>query len=167
MEISADTIDQLYILLDIVIACILGGIVGLEREMSNKPAGFRTNMLIAGSAALFVCVSKEMVLYFPEDEFSQRIMSDPIRVIQAIVVGVSFIGAGTILKQKGGDAILYLTTAATILFSTGIGICVALHKYYLAVGLVIIVFIINRVIKYFENKATKPNPSQKPENEKD
>ena len=73
--------------------------------------------------------------------------ADPIRVLQAIIVGVSFIGAGTILKQTGSNQILYLTTAATILLSSSIGIAVALQQYVLAIGIVLLVLFINYVIR--------------------
>jgi putative Mg2+ transporter-C (MgtC) family protein len=76
----------------------------------------------------------------------EYVNADPIRIIQAIVVGVSFIGAGTVLQIEREYKIKFLTTAATILFSTGIGIAVALHQYYLAVGVSLFILIINLLI---------------------
>lgn len=146
MEIKA----QLFVLLDVLIAFILTGLIGYERELANKPAGFRTNMIIGGAAALLVSLGKIMVLYY-ENENLTRLNVDPVRIIEAIIVGISFIGAGTILKSESEEKVQYLTTAATILFSAGIGISVALKSYFLAVGLTLLILIIN----YFVRKNIK------------
>lgn len=138
---------QLWILLDVLIAASLGGILGIERERSDKPAGFRTNMFIAGAAALFLSLG-QYIANSMELELNPNSMGiDPTRIIHAIIVGVSFIGAGTILKSSKEDTVKYLTTAAMILFSAGAGISVALKLYVLAVGVTIIGIIINTVIK--------------------
>ncbi len=142
---------ELWILLDIVIASILTGLVGLERERSNKPAGFRTNMIVGAASALFVALSQVLLDSYAESEHNEFIEGDPIRVMHAIIVGVSFIGAGTILKTSGEEKVQYLTSAATVLLSAGVGIAVGLHQYVLAVGLTLLVYIINRGIKGFEN----------------
>lgn len=141
---------ELWILLDILIASILTGLIGLERERSNKPAGFRTNMIVGVASALFVSVSMVLLDTYVESEHKAFVEADPIRVIHAIVVGVSFIGAGTILKSTRKDRVQYLTSAATILLSAGVGITVALHQYILAVGLTLLVYIINKGIRGFE-----------------
>lgn len=144
--------EQLEILLDIVIASVLCGIIGLERETIQKPAGFRTNMIIGGAATLLVSLGKILVENFENTATSGILRADPIRIIEAIVVGISFIGAGTILKQEGKTGVLYLTTAATILFTSGIGIAVALKQYILAIGVTLFVLIVNRILRLIEFK---------------
>jgi len=139
MEISS----QLWILLDVIIASVLAGIVGFEREYAQKPAGLRTNMIVAGASCLFVAISKPLVNFMEEGGNSEYLDLDPIRVMQAIVIGVSFIGAGTVLKSSKDQDVLFLTTAATLLYSTGIGISVAVKQYILAIGLTIIILSIN------------------------
>ena len=140
---------QLWILLDVLIAAILGGILGYEREKSEKPAGFRTNMFIAGASALllslgrFIANSMELQL----DPASMGV--DPTRIIHAIIVGVSFIGAGTILKSSKDETVRYLTTAAMILFSAGAGISVALKLYVVGIGVTLIGLVINTLMKRF------------------
>lgn len=138
---------QLWILLDVLIACVLGGILGYERETKNKPAGLRTNMYIAGAAALLLSLGKfianSMELEIAEDSLG----IDPTRIIHAIIVGVSFIGAGTILKSSKKETVKYLTTASMILFSAGVGISVALKLYYIAVGVTIVGLILNTGIR--------------------
>lgn len=99
----------------------MGGILGLEREWKQKPAGFRTNMIITGSAALLVSLDRVVI----------------------VVVGVSFIGAGTILKSSSDQVVRYLTTTATILIAAGIGISIALKQYWLGVETTFILVIIN------------------------
>ncbi len=146
--LSEDIIDDLLSLGNIFFAAVLGGIVGMERERHQKPAGFRTHMVISSACCALVILGRMVIRdyasFHPVENVIYR--ADPIRVLQAIIVGVSFIGAGTILKQTGSNQILYLTTAATILLSSSIGIAVALNQYVLAIGIVILVLFINYVI---------------------
>jgi putative Mg2+ transporter-C (MgtC) family protein len=119
------------ILGEVAIAMALGGVIGLEREFADKPAGLRTHMLIAGAAALLVGLGDTMIRRFPLA--GDLVRADPIRVIEAVVTAVGFLGAGMIIR-RGGDHIEGLTTAASVLFAAAIGICVALTEYLLAVG---------------------------------
>lgn len=154
--------SELWVLLDVFIAMILGGLVGLERERQQKPAGLRTHMLIAGAAnvLVFLGISLSQTSISMMDD--TVIGLDPIRIIQAIIVGVSFIGAGTIFKsEKGGETVKYLTTAASILFSTSIGISVALNHYILAVGITLIVLFTNYIIKKLFERSRLNNDSEK------
>lgn len=139
--------QQLWLLLDVTIASVLAGVVGFEREKADKPAGFRTNMIIGASAALLVGLGHALGSYFHDIE---GIRLDPIRIIESIVVGVSFIGAGTIIKGEPGQSdtrVSNLTTAATILLSAGIGISVALNYYILAVGVTVLALVINLLLR--------------------
>ena len=137
------TQEQLRILLDVVIAMFLGGVIGVERELKDKPAGFRTFMIIAAAAALFVALGRFGVLFYA-DIIPETIMrSDPIRIFHAVIVGVGFIGAGVIIKRADGEEVHYLTTAATIWISAAIGIAVALKFYVLAISITIVMLIIN------------------------
>lgn len=140
--------QQLWGLLDVFIACVLSGVVGYEREVHQKPAGFRTQMIVGGASALLVVLADVSVTRY-ERLHKDVLDVDPIRVIQAIIIGISFIGAGTIAKQRGKD-IAYLTTAATILFSAGIGIGVGLRQYILCVGVTMIALLINHTFRRFE-----------------
>lgn len=144
-EILSNWENQLIILLDVSIAVILCAAIGKEREKSDKPAGLRTNMIVGGISCFFVSICNNINNYIVESGLNNNVdvNTDPIRVLQAILVGVSFIGAGTVLKTDQGDNIKYLTTAATILFSSGVGIAVAMHAYIVAVGLTGIILLIN------------------------
>ena len=123
----------------IVLACILGGLVGLEREFADKPAGFRTHMLVCATSSFFVLLATITVNSF---ELESRVSVDPIRLIEAIVVGISFLGAGTILKYSRERTVEGLTTSASILSVSAIGIAVALDAYILAVGVTLLDLII-------------------------
>ena len=143
--------EELSILLHVIIASVLTGLIGFEREKVDKPAGIRTNMLVGGAVALLVSLGEIIVRHFNQVGLAEFISADPTRIIQAIIVGISFIGAGMVLQIKDEYKIKYLTTAATILFSTGIGIAVALNQYYIAVGVTIFILFIN----YFLGFITK------------
>ncbi|MBS3808485.1 MAG: MgtC/SapB family protein, partial [Bacteroidales bacterium] len=146
---------ELRILLHVVIASLLGGVIGYEREKTNKPAGIKTNMIVGGSVALLVSLGEAITVHFQELGLSEVMQTDPTRIIQAIIVGVSFIGAGTVMQLQKVYKVKYLTTAASILYSTGVGISVALGQYVLAVGLTVFILIIYYPIKWIEGKFIK------------
>ncbi len=137
--------DELIIVVHVIVGALLAGIIGLERELSDKPAGFRTNMIVGGAAALFISTGQTMMQDFASDSMIAEVMrTDPLRMIEAVVVGVSFIGAGTILKVEEKKKVQYLTTAAVVLFSAGIGMSVAIGQYAVAVGVTIFILFVNR-----------------------
>lgn len=147
--------EQFIILMHVALAAFLGGVIGFEREKGHKPAGIRTNMLVGGSVALLVALGEIIVLDFTSSGLEQFVSFDPTRIIQAIIVGISFIGAGMVLQIQAEQKIKYLTTAATILFSTGTGIAVALHQYWLAVGATIFILFINFIIAWVYKMVSK------------
>ncbi|MDF1815319.1 MAG: MgtC/SapB family protein [Verrucomicrobiales bacterium] len=152
-DLFQNPVEQLYRAVIVFIAAVLAGLVGIEREYSGKPAGFRTHMLVGGASALLVVLGEVMVKSFAEiSEINSLIRSDPIRIIEAIIVGISFIGAGTVLKVQAEQRVRYLTTAASILFSAGIGVSVALGEMILAVVLVGIVVTVNLLLRHVDTK---------------
>lgn len=136
----------------IVIAALLGGLVGLEREFAERPAGLRTHMLVGATAAFFVMLADRLVSSFGPQEI---IRADPVRVVEAIVVGISFLGAGTILKyrEEGQRVVEGLTTSASILSVAAIGIAVALGAYVLAAGVALLNLFINWGLMYVVDRA--------------
>lgn len=95
-------------------AALCGGIIGLERELKKKPAGFRTNILICLGSAMYMTAGLLLV-----NEGGQT-FSDPARIAAQVVTGIGFLGAGCIIQQRG--RIRGLTTAATIWVVAAIGI---------------------------------------------
>ncbi|GAB1453159.1 MgtC/SapB family protein [Draconibacterium sp.] len=136
-------LSQLWILLDVIIAAVLCGFIGGEREKLDKPAGLRTNMIMGSISCFFVAVSPTLNNYMVANVTLDQMSMDAVRILQAIVVGVSFIGAGAILKSESTENVKNLTTASTLLYSAGIGMAVALHVYVLAIGLTILILTIN------------------------
>ena len=143
---------ELQILAEVALAMLLGGVIGIEREAANKPAGFRTHMLVAGSAALLVGMAFSLVDSSIRLPAHDAIAADPIRILQAITIGVSFLGAGTIVRGRRPGDVQGLTTAASLLMSSGIGIAVALRQFVLAVGLAILVFLVLRLVGSLERR---------------
>ncbi|MBK8901643.1 MAG: MgtC/SapB family protein [Anaerolineaceae bacterium] len=134
-------IIQLQILGEIVLAMVLGGIIGFEREAADKPAGLRTHMLVAGSAAMLTGLGGVMVTQLGIDQ--SVINADPIRIIEAVITGITFLGAGTIIRHRGSEnKIEGLTTAASLLLAAALGVAVALEQFVLAVGATAIVLLI-------------------------
>lgn len=113
------------IVVRLTVAGVLGGLLGWEREHAGKAAGIRTHMLVAMGAALFVLVAQQVGIG----------PADNSRVIQGIVAGVGFLGAGTILKGDGdGEAqVRGLTTAAGIWLTAAIGVAAGLGREMTAV----------------------------------
>jgi len=103
----------------LIVAVILGGIIGLERELHQRPAGLRTHILVCVASALITIISID---YFP---------GDSARIIAGIVTGIGFIGAGNIIAQ-GNKGIHGVTTAANIWAVAAVGICVGIGQYVLA-----------------------------------
>lgn len=136
----------------------LGAVVGLERELSDKPAGLRTHIFVSAGAALLMLLG-DMVLDNFEYKGSGLINADPIRVIQAIVIGISFLGAGTIIHQ-GGDRIEGLTTAASIFLTAGIGIAVAVEHVVLSAGTAILAVLVLALLGWIERRFTGKEPAR-------
>ena len=109
--------------LRLVVAAVLGGLIGAEREWVGKAAGLRTHMMVSLGAALFVLVPIETGIG----------EGDMTRVIQGIATGIGFIGAGTILKRADTNQIQGLTTAATIWLTGAVGIAVGAGQMWLGI----------------------------------
>ncbi|HEX6533407.1 MAG TPA: MgtC/SapB family protein [Gemmatimonadaceae bacterium] len=126
---------KLDLLLKLVVATLCGGAVGLERELSGKPAGLRTNILICVGAALFMHLSIAVALV-GKSEVGQP-YGDTTRIAAQIVSGIGFLGAGAILHSRG--AVVGLTTAATIWVVAAIGAAAGSGSYVEAVGTTVLV----------------------------
>ncbi len=110
----------------LLLATVLGGLIGLERELSGKPAGLRTNILICVGATLIMDVSRTVAAAGVGGP------ADPGRIAAQVVSGIGFLGAGTILVERG--SVVGLTTAATIWVVAAIGLAIGSDAYVAAVG---------------------------------
>ena len=140
---------QLLIVAEVAFAMLLGGAIGLERELANKPAGFRTHMLVSGAAALLVGMGDILVAQFAQDAGKDLIQADPFRIIGAVVSGISFLGAGTIFRG-GGQHVEGLTTAASLLVSASIGIAIGSRQWVLAIGVTLLTLGVLRALMVVE-----------------
>jgi putative Mg2+ transporter-C (MgtC) family protein len=134
-------------------AMVLGGVVGYERELKNRPAGFRTHMLVAGAAALLVGLGDLIANHFSAQHSEQMLRIDPIRLIEAVVTAVGFLGAGAIFRRAGGNSIAGLTTAASLLMVATIGIAAGLHAQFLALGATLLTLGVLVVLAWVERRA--------------
>jgi putative Mg2+ transporter-C (MgtC) family protein len=142
---------QLEIIGEVALAMLLGGFIGMERESADKPAGFRTHMLVAGAAALLIGLG-DALLYRFNVTTDANIQSDPIRIVEAIITGISFLGAGTIFRRTEGKSVEGLTTAASLLLSGAIGVAVALRQFILAVGITALALIVLRGLTFIQKR---------------
>jgi putative Mg2+ transporter-C (MgtC) family protein len=123
----------------LTLAAVLGGIIGLERELKHRPAGLRTNMFICFGAAMFTVLSLQLAT-----------PSDATRIASQIIPGIGFIGAGSILRDKGG--VTGLTTAATIFVVASIGMACGGGLYLLAIFATLLIFLALSVLGAMERK---------------
>ena len=117
-----DAAEVTRVMVRLLLAALLGGIVGYEREHKGKAAGLRTHMLVAMGAALFVLVP----------ERGGMDIADMSRVIQGVVAGVGFLGAGAIIKRHSEEQVQGLTTAAGIWMTAAIGVACGLGREAIA-----------------------------------
>ncbi len=129
---------RLDLLLRLCLAVVLGGAVGLERELQRKAAGLRTNILICVGAALFTELSITM----------SSTSGDPARIAAQIVTGVGFLGAGTIIQARG--IVTGLTTAATMWLVAAIGMAVGFGALLEATGATLLVLLVLSVLRPIE-----------------
>jgi putative Mg2+ transporter-C (MgtC) family protein len=150
MEFILNNYEQVAILIKLVIAMFLGALIGLDREAADKPAGLRTHMLVAGAAALLIAVGELTVANLTGAVGDQIVRTDPIRIVEATIVGISFLGAGTIIRDRSKNHVKGLTTAASLLFAAVVGMNVALEQWVVAVGATVLVLVILRLIPWIE-----------------
>ncbi|MEH6490854.1 MgtC/SapB family protein [Halopseudomonas sp.] len=143
----ADIEQGTRITLRLVLAVLLGGLLGLEREQQGKEAGVRTHMLVSLGAALFVLVPD--IAGAMDDAMS--------RVIQGVVAGVGFLGAGTILKRNGNDEVKGLTTAAGIWLTAAIGVTIGLGHEATALLAAGMAFIILHLVPLLIKRPSAPD----------
>jgi len=143
MEYTLEKIDFQSIL-PIIVAVVLGGIIGVERELRNKPAGLRTNILICMGAAAFMVIAHRMGL--GADAVS--------RMTAGIVTGVGFIGGGAVLRDRTG--VTGVTTAATIWVVTSIGIACGMRLYDVAIVITLFSILVLVVLGPLDRKIHYP-----------
>ena len=125
------------IIFQLVLATILGALIGLEREVKRREAGLQTYTLVALGSCLFAIIAFKLIDFFADQS---AITFDPSRVIQAVAIGIGFIGAGVIFRHGAG--VVGLTTAAGLWVTAAIGIAVGTGFYVLAILTTILALIV-------------------------
>lgn len=136
------------------IAVVLGGLIGLEREIHHKPAGLRTNILICLAAALFTTIALSI---------TGGSVDSVSRLLQGAITGVGFIGAGAVIRDRAG--IHGVTTAAGIWLVTGIGIACGFRMYDMAIGVTVIALVILWGLSPLDQRLRKNIHSEKSDEE--
>ena len=142
--------------LRLLLSAALGAVIGLEREYRRKPAGLRTNILIAIGSCLFTILSLTLTAGTPDQS----------RVAGQIVTGIGFLGGGAILRNR--DTVHGMTTAATIWVNAAIGVAAGTGQYLLAISTVALTLVVLVVLPpveiYFEKRAGWPDRHIPPPN---
>ena len=125
----------------LIVAMIFGAVIGIQRERAGKPAGLRTHMLVALGAAVFIIASGEFGMN--PDSIS--------RVIQGLVTGIGFLGAGAILKLYDKRAVEGLTTAAGIWMTAALGVAVGLGRFGLALVATLLAWMTLSLVRQMEH----------------
>ena len=122
--------DEIVIVVRLLTALAIGGLIGLERSLHGRPAGFRTHSLVCLASALLMLVTVYQLNWMTEVPLD-TIRADPTRMAQGIMTGIGFLGAGVIFKE--GLSVRGLTTAASIWITSALGILVGIGFYFPAI----------------------------------
>ncbi|MEC0243983.1 MgtC/SapB family protein [Paenibacillus dokdonensis] len=140
-------IDNVHILLRLLLSVFLGGLVGLERERSNHAAGLRTHILVCMGSTLIIMLS---IYGFSEFVHEVNIRIDPARLASAVITGVGFLGAGTILFT--GKSITGLTTAASVWVIAAVGLSIGAGFYFASIAATFLILLTLVVFNKLEQR---------------
>ena len=142
--------------LRLLLAAVAGSLVGVEREIRGRQAGFRTNLLVCVGSALVMLVSVNFALRsWPEHGPNFNLNIDPARIAYGIMTGIGFIGAGTIIKH--GATVRGLTTAASLWCVAGVGLAAGFGMYTVTVIAIVIIVGALWILGYLDNALPKPS----------
>ncbi|HEX7226909.1 MAG TPA: MgtC/SapB family protein [Candidatus Binatia bacterium] len=136
-----DVETMVRITIRLIVAMIFGAVIGIQRERAGKPAGLRTHMLVSSGAAVFLIACGEFGM--DPDSIS--------RVIQGLVTGIGFLGAGAILKLYEKRAVEGLTTAAGIWMTAALGVAVGLGRFGLALVATLLAWMTLSLVRQLEH----------------
>ena len=138
------------IALRVFMACLIGFLLGLEREIYHHPAGMKTHMLVCLGSALTSMVAFEMAFHAGAMPVEARV--DLSRIASGVVSGMGFIGAGAIIKSRDGTMVTGITTAANLWVSACLGIAVGMGYYYMSAAVLLAVLFVTVFLKSIEKK---------------
>ncbi len=130
----------------IAVALLLGGVIGIEREIGGKSAGFRTLMLVTSGSATFVAIGLLLLDQFSRD--GNGFVFDPTRILASTVVGIGFLGGAIVFRSN--ERVIGATTAAALWVATGIGAAAGAGYYIVAIGLTVLTLVTLTVVHSVE-----------------
>ncbi len=139
----------------IALATLYAGAIGWDRERKSRPAGLRTHMLVGLSSALFVGLGEVYVARHA----SEHVKIDPLRVLEAVATGVSFLGAGTVFVSRG-RGVQGLTTAASLWAVSAVGVAVGLGEYIIATGTTVLALLVLASSSSLERRIGAEKPAE-------
>jgi putative Mg2+ transporter-C (MgtC) family protein len=139
---------EFHLLVRLLVAAVLAAMLGWERESARKAAGLRTHMLVGIAAALYTAIAELAVSDIPPN--SEGFQADPIRAVQAVAIGIGFLGSGVIFVSRHENRVQGLTTAASVWATAAIGIAAGLGLYRLALGATLLLLFVLRVLVRFD-----------------
>ncbi len=131
-------LPQHIIAIRLLIAAVLGAMIGFEREWNTAEAGLRTHILVAVAAALFTILAFE--IFHTIEPGADGSKADPIRAVEAVTAGIAFLGAGAIFKS--GNTVQGLTTGAGMWLAGAVGVATALGYYLVALGVALLAVVV-------------------------
>jgi putative Mg2+ transporter-C (MgtC) family protein len=144
---SIDLWQQATVIIDAMIAAVLGSLIGWERDRAGKSAGPRTMALVGSASAAIVAIGAVMDV--------QAQYGDPTRALHAIITGIGFLGAGLIFTDKHSTGIQGVTTAATVFSTAAVGVAVGLGFQVVGAGLTLVILIILRSTQVIEKSTNR------------
>lgn len=150
------TTPQHVLLVRLVIAAVLGAMIGFERESANRTAGLRTHILIAVAACLFTLLTFEI---FHLSDVVGTGNADPIRSVEAVTAGIAFLGAGAIFQSRG--SVVGLTTGAGMWLAGAVGVAAALGYYLVALAVSVFAVLVLFALRAFAHKVIGDEDKEK------
>lgn len=130
------------------VAMLLGVILGIDREINRKPAGLRSHMLVSLAAASFTIVA--FAIIDVAEDFGDAVRVDPLRLMEAVVAGVAFLGAGAIIR--GGGSVQGITTGASLWLAGALGVACGVGFYGIAILTAVFGFVVLALIGWIERR---------------
>lgn len=143
------------ILSKLLLAAILGGVIGLEREIHGRPAGFRTHLLVSLGACLYVITSVQFYTVYANFNNGASPGVDPGRVAAQVVTGIGFLGAGAIIQEK--SSVRGLTTAACLWLAAAIGVACGVGLFGISLVVTVLSLVSLLLLKRVESMLTRDN----------
>ena len=144
-------LPQHIIAIRLLVAAVLGAVIGFEREVNTAEAGLRTHILVAVAAALFTILAFEIFHTIAPGEAGSR--ADPIRAVEAVTAGIAFLGAGAIFRSGAG--VQGLTTGAGMWLAGAVGVASALVYYGIAAGVAALAVVVMAALRVFSHRIVR------------